>query len=177
MNSPIYTIEEKYALCEKYMHGLKLSFGIPTCNHDVNDDIIASNYFERGKHTHDHHNKFNDPLYVPINSKLHSSHGHIAEIAFHACNYYERGGDKCNFYVSNNYKLHSPTKNIHWYTFVCCNSFIYKMPMHRKKVRIRYYLIYVSWCVLSCFKVLNILIGLITPWDPGILQLSLPTIT
>ena len=77
LNSPIYTIEEKYSYCEKYMHGLKLSFGNPICNHDINDDIIASNYFERGKYAHDFHNEFNDPLYVPINSKLHSSHGHI----------------------------------------------------------------------------------------------------
>ena len=112
LNSPIYTIEEKYALCEKYMHGLKLSYGNPTCNHDVNDDVISSNYFERGKHAHDCRNKLNDPLYEPFNSKLHSSHGHIAKFAFHACNYYERGGDKCPLYVPNNYKLHSSTDNM-----------------------------------------------------------------
>ena len=169
LNSPIYTIEEKYALCEKYMHGLKLSYGNPTCNHDVNDDVISRNYFKIGNHAHDFHNKLNNPLYVPINSKLHSSQDHIVEFAFHACNYYERGGDKCSLYAFNNYKLHSSTDNIRWYALIYCDLFIYKMPMHRKKIRLRCYLIYASWCVLSCFKVLNILIGLITPWDPGIL--------
>ena len=56
-----------------------------------------------------------------------------------------------------------------WYTPIGCDSFIYKIPMHRKKVRLRYYLLHISCCVLMCFKVLNIFIGMITPWDPGIL--------
>ena len=45
LNSPIFTTEEKYVLCEKYMHGLKLLYENPIYNHDVNIDIIASNYF------------------------------------------------------------------------------------------------------------------------------------
>ena len=47
------------------MHGLKLSLRNPICNHDVNDDTIDSNYFERGKYSYGFHNKFSDPLYVP----------------------------------------------------------------------------------------------------------------
>ena len=111
-SSPIYIIDEKYALCKKYMHGLKLSYGNPTFNHYVNDDINSCQYFERGKHAYDCHNKPNDPLYVPINSMLHSSNGHILEFASHACNYYERGGDKCPLYVTSNYILHSHTDNM-----------------------------------------------------------------
>ena len=47
LNSTIYSNEEKYALCEKYMHGLKLSNRNSTCNHDANDDTISCNNFER----------------------------------------------------------------------------------------------------------------------------------
>ena len=68
--------------------------------------------------------------------------------------------------------LQVPTVHMHWYTLVCCKPFIYKMPMHRKKVRIHCYLIHVLWCVPLCFKMFNILIGMITPWDPGILLSS-----
>ena len=78
-----------------------------------------------------------------------------------------------SLYVYINSKLHSPAENMHGHTNDCCNSFIYKMQMHRKKVRIRYYLIYVSWYVLSCF----IFAGLITSWDPGILSSSSLSIT
>jgi hypothetical protein len=65
--------------------------------------------------------------------------------------------------------MHFPTVNMLWYTLIGCDSFIYKIPMHRKKVRLRYYLLHTLCCLLMCFKVLNIFIGMITPWDPGLL--------
>jgi hypothetical protein len=37
----------------------------PRYNHNINLDIDLNNYFERGKHANEFHNKFNDPPYVP----------------------------------------------------------------------------------------------------------------
>ena len=161
LNSTIYSNEEKYALCEKYMHGLKLSNRNSTCNHDANDDTISCNNFERGKHAIDCHDNFNDPLHTTKSTKLPQSSNYIVNFAFTTCNYYERIliiTLSCN-----------PTDKMHWSTHTCFNSFIYKMPMHRKKFRYRCYLIYATWCFLLSFKVFDILIDLITPWDPGIL--------
>jgi hypothetical protein len=71
-------------------------------------------------------------------------------------------------YDTNNYKLHLPTVDMHWYTLI--DSFMYKIPMHRKKVRLQYFLLHTLWCALLCFRVLDVFIGMITPWDPGILS-------
>jgi hypothetical protein len=71
LKSPIYTIEEKYAYVEKYLCGLQRSYEKAYGSHD---NIIingTSNYFERGNHSNQCHNKFNDPLHLPKNSKLH----------------------------------------------------------------------------------------------------------
>ena len=101
-------------------------------------------------------------------SKLHSSSGYIVKIASSACNYYERGGDKCPLYVTNNYKLHSCTDNMHWNMSLCCDLFNYKVSMHRKKVRLRCCILYAFCCSLSCFSWAITMIDESTPWDPGI---------
>ena len=64
-------MEEKFAYVEKYLCGLQLSL-VPNicCNHDIKLYIDLNNYFERGKHANEFQNKFNDPLYMPILSKL-----------------------------------------------------------------------------------------------------------
>ena len=116
-------------------------YGNSSSNHDVNDNI---NSLERGKHANDCYDKFNDPLYAQKFTKLPQSNNYIVNFASTICNYYERGGDKCPLYVPNNFKLQTPTDNMHWFTPNCCDSFIYKMLMHRKKVRFRCYLIYAS---------------------------------
>jgi hypothetical protein len=99
-------------------------------------------------------------------SMLHDSNNHTIKLYSSNGNYYERGGYECPLYVTNNYKLHLPTVDMHWYTLIGCDSFMYKIRMHRKKVRFHHYLLHTLWCVLICFKVF---IGMITPWDPGIL--------
>ena len=175
LNSPIYTVEEKIAYVEKYLCGLQLSL-VPNlcCNHDIKLDIDLNNYFERGKHANEFQNKFNDPHHVPKLSKLEDSIGYMVEYTFTTCNYYERGGDKNSLYVTNNYMLQVNIVNMHWETSNYDDSFTYKMPMHRKKVRLRCY----YFCVL-CFSQIGfnltiILIGLRAPWDPGIMHETLP---
>jgi hypothetical protein len=76
LKSPIYTIEEKYAYVEKYLCGLQISFEKSYCSHDTIKNG-TSNYFERGKHANDFHNKLNDPLYLPKISKMHDSNSHF----------------------------------------------------------------------------------------------------
>ena len=60
------------------------------CNHDIKPYIDLNNYFERGKHAIEFQNKFNDPLYVPILSKLNDSCDSFVKFASTARNYYER---------------------------------------------------------------------------------------
>ena len=129
----------------------------------------------RGNDSNDLHDSSNNPLYAPKFTKLHNSNSYVIKFASIACNYYERGGNRCPLYVTNHI-MHSPTDNMHLSTSICCHSFKYKMPMHRKEVRLRCYLIYALWCVSLCDQLFCIMIGLITPWDPGILQLHLPTV-
>ena len=121
------------------------------------------------------HDSSNNPLYAPKFTKLHQSNSYVVKFASIACNYYERGGNRWPLYVTNHI-MYSPTDNMHLSTSICCHSFIYKMLMHRKEVRLRCHLIYTLWCVSSCDQLFCTFIGLITPWDPGILQLHLPTV-
>ena len=139
-----------------------------SCIHDIELNNDHSNYFDRGKHANEFHNKITNPLYVPRVSKLHDPHSYIDEFASSDCNYYERGGDKCPPYACENYRLYTSTGNMRGYTFGCWDSFIYKMPMHRKKVRLRCHCFHILCCFLPCFDLIIILIGMSTPWDLGI---------
>jgi hypothetical protein len=141
LKSPIHTIEEKYAHVEKYLYGLQLSYayGKSSCSHDVMFKSVTNNYFERGNHVNESLIKFNDHLYMPQFYKIHESNSYTINVPWSKCNYYERGGNKHPLYASDNYKIHLPTVDMLWYTLIGCDSFIYKIPMHRKKVRLRYY--------------------------------------
>ena len=168
LDSPNNTIEEKFAYVEKYLCGLQLPL-VPNlcCNHDIKLDIDLNNYFERGKYANKLQNKFNDSLYVPKLSKLEDSIGYVIKYIFTTCNYYEKGGDKNPLYATNNYGLQV---TMHWKTSIHCDSFIYKIPMHRKKVRLRCYYFCVLFFSLLGFNRTIILIGLRAPWDPGIMH-------
>ena len=115
---------------------------------------------ERGKHANEFQNKFNDPLYVPKLSKLEDSIGYMVEYTSTTCNYYERGGDKSPLYTTNNYGLQVTIVNMHWKTSIHCDSCIYKIPMHRKKVRLRCYYFCVLFFSQPGFNLTIILIGL-----------------
>jgi hypothetical protein len=75
---------------------------------------------------------------MPQFSRIHDSNSYTINFPASKCNYYERGGYKHPLYVNDNYKMHLPTVYMLWYTLIGCDSFIYKIPMHRKKVRLRY---------------------------------------
>jgi hypothetical protein len=152
------------------IYGLQLSYEKSYCSHDTITKNGDNNYFERGKNANEFHNKFDDPFYLPKIPKKHDFNSHFVKFSSSNCNYYERGGYECPLYETNNYKLHLPTVDMHCYTLIGCDSFIYKIPMHRKKVRLRYYLLNTLRCALLCFKLLDVFIGMITPWDPGILS-------
>jgi hypothetical protein len=140
LNSPNYTLEEKFSYVEKYLCDLQL-FLIPNprYNHNIKLDIDLNNYFKRGKHLNEFHNKFNDPLYVLKLPKIDDSNGYMVGSSYTTCNYYERGGDKSPHIATNNYKLQGAAINIHWETSIHCYFFIYKMPIHKKEVRLRCY--------------------------------------
>jgi hypothetical protein len=129
--------------------------------------IDIGNYFERAKHANECLNEFNDPLYVPNISKLHDSNVHTTKFSSSNCNYYEKGGVKYPLYASSNDMMCSPTNDMQWYASTCCYLVIYKMPMHRKKVRLRCYCFHILWCFLPCFSLSIILMN--APWDPGIM--------
>jgi hypothetical protein len=145
LNSPNYTLEEKFAYVEKYLGGLQLSL-VPNicCSHDIKLDIDLDNYFERGKNANEFHNKINDPHYVPKLPKLEDSFG--VEYISTTCNYYERRGVENPLYVTINYMLQVHNYNLHWKIPIYCYSLIYKMTRHRKKVRLLYYCYYFVFC-------------------------------
>jgi len=170
LNSPGLTLEEKYELARKYICGLQSA----VCNHDLDIENITSNYFERGKHANECHYSYNDPLCMKNSMNLHAWNGYNVRLAARECNYYERGGDKCPLYASNYYMLCSPTDNMQRYDSTCSYLVIYKIPMHRKKVRLRCYCFNILCCFLPCLNLNIILIGMSTPWDPGIMHGALP---
>jgi hypothetical protein len=167
LKSPIYTLEEKYAYVEKYLCGLQIYYEKSYCNHDAMIKNDISNYFERGNHATEYLNKSNDPLYVPKISKLHDSNVHAIKFSSSNCNYYERGGIKYPLYAYINYMMCYPTNDMQWYASTFYYLVIYKMPTHRKKVRLCYYYFHILWCSLPCFSLTIILMN--TPWDPSIM--------
>ena len=88
-------------------------------------------------------------------------------LAAPTCNYYERGTISPPLYVSNTIKLQETVYTMHWPLLCVHELFFYDMPMHRKRVRLRHYLIYVTLCSLLNYKSLLIKIGFDIPWDPG----------
>ena len=136
LNSPIHTMEEKLLYVEEYLCGLKLSY---TNNHFTHNHHVygaSCNYFERGKHTNSSHDSFNNPLYVPKFAKLHHSNSSFVKFVSTTCNYYEKGR-KAYLYASMLFKTQPTDHYMHWLTQNCCYLFIYKMPMHRKGVRLK----------------------------------------
>ena len=101
LNSPNYTISEKFTLIKDYIDGLHFPI------------------------THDDFDRYNmHVLAAPI------------------CNYYERGTTSPPLYVSNTIKLQETVYIMHWHLPCVHVLFFYDMPMHRKRVRLRCYMIY-----------------------------------
>ena len=64
-------------------------------------------------------------------------------------------------------KLQETVYTMHWPLLCVHELFFYDMPMHRKRVRLLHYIIYVTLCSLLNYKSLLIKIGFDIPWDPG----------
>ena len=65
-----------------------------------------------------------------------STENYVVKFTFDACNYYERGR-KTYLYASMLFKMQPTDHYMHWLPQNCCYLFIYKMPMHRKWVRLK----------------------------------------
>ena len=76
-----------------------------------------------------------------------------------------RGPD--TLYVSHAIKLQETVYTMHWPLLGVHELFFYDVPVHRKRVRLRHCLIYVTLCSLLNYKSLLIKIGFDIPWDPG----------
>ena len=126
LNSPNYTISEKFVLIKDYIDGLPF-----TVAHDDFDEYNM----------------------------------HV--LAAPTCNYYERGTTSPPLHVSNMIKLQETVYTMHWPLLCVHELFFYDMPMHRKRVRLRCCMIYVTLCSLLNYKSLLIKIGFDIPWDPG----------
>ena len=93
--------------------------------------------------------EFDDPL-CPLDDKSlcgDSIQNYVVMFNFNACNYYERGRDKNPLYVSMLFKMQAIDYYMHWLPRICCYLFIYKIPMHRKRVRLKSKLFNILWCV------------------------------
>ena len=80
-----------------------------SCNYSIKIENSTSNYFERGKHVNECHDNYNDPLYKQNFANLHDSNGYIVKFITSACNYYERGGNRCPLYSHTTKNLQVPT--------------------------------------------------------------------
>ena len=69
--------------------------------------------------------------------------------------------------VSHTMKLQETVYTMHWPLLRVHELFFYDMPMHRKRVRLRHYMIYVNLCSLLNSKSLLIKIVFDIPWDRG----------
>jgi hypothetical protein len=76
-----------------------------------------------------------------------SIQNYVVMFNFNACNYYERGRDKNPLYVSMLFKMQVIDYYMHWLPQIYCYLFIYKIPMHRKRVRLKSKLFNILWCV------------------------------
>jgi hypothetical protein len=93
--------------------------------------------------------EFDDPLCSLDDKSLcgDSIQNYVVMFNFNACNYYERGRDKNPLYVSMLFKMQAFDYYMHWLPQICCYLFIYKIPMHRKRVRLKSKLFNIPWCV------------------------------
>ena len=93
--------------------------------------------------------EFDDPLCSLDDKSLcgDSIQNYVGMFNFNACNYYERGRDKNTLYVSMLFKMQAIDHYMHWLPQICCYLFIYKIPMHRKRVRLKSKLFNILWCV------------------------------
>ena len=135
MNSPNYTISEKFALIRDYVDGLRFTIA------------------------HDDFDRYN--MHV---------------LAAPTCNYYERGTTSPPFHVSNMIKWQETAYAMYWPLLCVHELFFYDMPMHRKRVRLRFCMIYVTLCSLLNHNSLLIKIGFYIPWDPGGLEHYMPSL-
>jgi hypothetical protein len=101
LNSPNYTLEEKFAYVEKYLCGLQLPcVENPHCLTILIMKIVLSTILKEES--------------MLMNTMI------IIMILFikQTCNYYERGGDKIPHYATNNYRLQGDDVNIDWKTSI-----------------------------------------------------------
>ena len=94
--------------------------------------------------------EFDDPICSLDDKSLcgDSIQNYVVMFNFNACNYYERGRDKNPLYVYMLFKMQTIYYYMHWLPQICCYLFIYIIPMHRKRVRLKIKLFNILWCVL-----------------------------
>ena len=81
-----------------------------------------------------------------------STVNYVVKFTFDACNYYERGRNKSPLYISMLFKMQATDYYMHWLPHIYCYLFTYKMPMHRKRVRLKSTWFQVLWCAPYGFK-------------------------
>jgi hypothetical protein len=174
LNSPNYTLEDKFAYVEKYLGGLQLSL-VPNicCSHDIKHYIDVNNYFERGKHANEFHNK----LMILIMCLSYLSWKTLLVIWLNILlllvTIMKEGVLRTLFMLL----LIICCKYI---MIICIGKFLfisihlYTFPIHRNKVRLCCYYFCVWFFSLPGFNFSIIFIGLRVPWDPGIVHGTLP---
>jgi hypothetical protein len=70
---------------------------------------------------------------------------YVVEFASNACNYYERGRSKIPLTLL---KIQASGHDMLWLPKSCWYLFLYKIPMCRKRVRLKSHFLNVLWCAL-----------------------------
>jgi hypothetical protein len=110
-----------------------------TPSYNINDnpqcDLRFSNLWE----DHDDVKEIDDNICLIDDLSLcgDSVHNYFIEFTLDDCKFYERERDKSPLYVFMLFKMQATGHYRYWVPFICCYLFIYKMPMHRKRVRLK----------------------------------------
>jgi hypothetical protein len=81
-----------------------------------------------------------------------SIQNYVVKFTHDACKNYGRGSNKSPLYVTTIFKMQATDHYMHWIPQPCCYLFIYKMPMHRKKVRLKCLCLCALWYTPYAFK-------------------------
>jgi hypothetical protein len=95
-----------------------------------------------------------DPFFsLDDNSICGDSFGnYVVEFASNAYNYYEMERSKSPLYVTTLFIMQALVHDILCLPQTCCFFFMYKMPIHIKRVRLKSYFLNALWCAPCAFK-------------------------
>jgi hypothetical protein len=84
---------------------------------------------------------------VPMKTPSHTIvENYVVDFAYNACIIYESVRSKIPLYVTTLFKMQASDHDMLWLPKTCCYLFMYKILVHRKRVRLKSSLLKKLWC-------------------------------